>query len=251
MTTLERPEEQIDAARHIREAINGRLPSAQLQAVSDHWMEMAAARAGTIRDRARAASRARREERSSPRWHGLKVVARSLGMAWAAVMLSTLAVAIVTRPKLRAESAALDPDANELRLRVALGPLAFTSHAPALRGGFVDCWYGGGFVDLREATLDPAGAVLRVRAIFGGGQIIVPETWRMTAHVRGIGGLHDGRPGVDRAADAPHLTIEGVAMFGGFTVQSDLSEKEKTELEATVVKSSSAKPRRSAAVPAG
>jgi hypothetical protein len=119
-----------------------------------------------------------------------------------------------------------DPDADEVTVAAIFEPLTFRSRARSFRGGTLDCWYGGGVVDLREATLDPAGATLRVRAIFGGGQILVPETWRVKARVLGIGGLGDARPPVERPDDAPLLTIEGLAVFGGFGVMSELPEQQ-------------------------
>lgn len=36
--------------------------------------------------------------------------------------------------------------------------------------------------------------LLQVRAIFGGAQIVVPETWRVSTRVVGLGGIGDGRP---------------------------------------------------------
>ena len=156
-------------------------------------------------------------------------------------MLSTLTVALLSRSSTR-RLPAVDPEANEIRIRTDLGPLAFTSRASAFRGGVIDCWYGGGFVDLREATLDPAGAVLRVRAVFGGGQIIVPEGWRVALRVRGIGGMTDLRPAAERAEDAPLLTVEGIALFGGFSVESTLSPKTRADLEKAVREMRAAEP---------
>lgn len=117
-----------------------------------------------------------------------------------------------------------DPDADEVRLGATFDSLMFRSTASAFRGGTIVSWYGGGVIDLRSATLDPAGARLEVRAIFGGGQILVPDGWRVTTSVQGIGGVGDSRPKAERAPDAPHLTIEGFALFGGYGIQSELSE---------------------------
>jgi hypothetical protein len=114
-----------------------------------------------------------------------------------------------------------DAEANEISLLASFGPLEFASSAPAFRGGAVECWYGGGVVDLRAATLDPAGAHLTVRAVFGGGQIIVPPSWPVTTHVVGLGGIGDGRPKDAVDLTAPALSIEGVCLFGGFGVTSE------------------------------
>jgi len=249
MISMERETGPADVARLIREAVGARGSTVDLRQAADHWIEATGARGARIRDRARAASIAR-GDKGSGRFRGLRVALRSLGMVWAALMLSTLTVALLSRTKTREESAALEPDADEIRLRTALGPMAFTSRARAFRGGAIDCWYGGGFVDLREATLDPTGAVLRVRAVFGGGQIVVPDTWRVIARVRGIGGLNDGRPRTELPEDAPQLTIVGVALFGGFAVQSELPEAEMTQLRDAVARESIRTPRPTEAVSA-
>ena len=53
---------------------------------------------------------------------------------------------------------------------------------------------------------------------------MVPASWRVRSKVVGIGGLGDGRPRVEYEAEAPKLTIEGLAIFGGFGVTSELPE---------------------------
>ena len=91
------------------------------------------------------------------------------------------------------------PDADEVRLAAIFEPISFESRASSFRGGEIELWYGGGIIDLRGATLAPEGATLRIRAVFGGAQLLVPEIWRVTTRVMGIGGAGDGRPRVDRA----------------------------------------------------
>ena len=74
------------------------------------------------------------------------------------------------------------------RIAAIFEPLSFKSTASAFRGGTVELWYGGGIIDLRGATLAPEGAVITVKAIFGGCQIVVPASWNVVTHVRGVGG---------------------------------------------------------------
>lgn len=114
---------------------------------------------------------------------------------------------------------------DEVALTAILAPVEFESHATAFRGGSLLLWYGGGDVDLRGVMLDPAGATLTVRAIFGGGRIIVPETWIVDLRTRGIfGGAADIRPAFERAPDAPRLVIDGLTVFGGLAVFSSKPE---------------------------
>jgi hypothetical protein len=95
-------------------------------------------------------------------------------------------------------------------------------------------------IDLRRATLDPTGATLRVRAIFGGGQILVPDSWNVTGRVLGIGGLGDARGNIERDPGAPLLHIEGVAVFGGFALASNMIEAESRGLETAIARRAAA-----------
>lgn len=125
-------------------------------------------------------------------------------------------------------------DADEIRISGIFEPKVFRSTAKHFKGGAADFWFGGGVIDLREAVLDPSGARLQVRGVFGGGQIVVPETWHVTSHVIGLGGLGDSRPHAELAADAPHLIIEGRVLFGGFAITSEITEQEVRGLNQAV-----------------
>jgi hypothetical protein len=79
-------------------------------------------------------------------------------------------------------------------------------------------------LDLRDATLAPEGATLHVRAVFGGGQVLVPSDWKVVSTVRGVGGIQGTPEPKDDAADAPELVIEGLLVAAGFAVMSELDE---------------------------
>src|SRR5258708_27774174 len=119
-----------------------------------------------------------------------------------------------------------DPAADEIVAVAIFGPLDFHSTSGNCRGGQLECWYGGGVLDLRDATLAPEGATLHVRAVFGGGQILVPADWKVVSTVRGMGGLQDIRDAKGFAADAPELVIEGILIAAGFAVMSELQQGE-------------------------
>jgi hypothetical protein len=154
----------------------------------------------------------------------MKFIGRVITLLWRLLMLATIVGMIGAVIAKRQVVPLEDEEADEVRLAAIFGPMNFKSTAKAFRGGTIDCWYGGGAVDLRKATLDPAGAHFTVRAIFGGAQVVVPESWRVTSKVVGIGGAGDGRAQIGRAEDAPHVTIEGIALFGGFGVMSEMPE---------------------------
>jgi hypothetical protein len=108
---------------------------------------------------------------------------------------------------------------DEFDLVAIYDELSFSSHALAFRQGSVLTWYGGGTLDLTEANLDPAGATLVVRAIFGGIQLVVPQTWPVEIQVASVfGGVADARDQASVSPDAPRLTLTGTAVFGGVAV---------------------------------
>jgi hypothetical protein len=117
-----------------------------------------------------------------------------------------------------------DEAADEIVAVAIFGPLAFHSTSSSFRGGRLECWYGGGVLDLRDATLAPEGATLHVRAVLGGGQILVPSDWKVVSTVRGIGGVQVVPDAKGYAADAPELVVEGLLVAAGFAVTSELDE---------------------------
>ena len=159
------------------------------------------------------------------------IIRRLFMLLWTGLVLAMVLGAVGALAARRRIVPLAGADADEIRLRAIFEPIHFQSRATDFRGGTIDCWYGGGVVDLRDASLAAAGAELEVRAVFGGAQILVPEAWNVTANVVGIGGLGDTRPQTERDADAPRLTIEGYALFGGFAVTSDVPEDELRGLD--------------------
>jgi hypothetical protein len=155
----------------------------------------------------------------------MRIVGRVIAVLWVGLMVSMAGAAIAALNMKRRIVPRAEPDADDVHLAAIFEPIAFESRATSFRGGEVDLWFGGGIIDLRKATLDPAGARLEVRAIFGGCQVLVPAEWQMTTNVVGMGGAGDGRPKADRPLDAPHLTVEGIAFFGGMGITSDIPEE--------------------------
>jgi hypothetical protein len=130
--------------------------------------------------------------------------------------MGSAAVAAVTKRRVETTK---DPTSNEPTATSVFAGERFESHAPALRGGRVITWFAGHDVDLRGATLDPSGATLDLRTMYGGTQVAVPEGWRVESHVRSLFGgtqvdIHDA----DLPADAPLLELRGFSLFGGVRV---------------------------------
>jgi predicted membrane protein len=117
------------------------------------------------------------------------------------------------------------PESDEIGLVGIFDEASLTSTASSFRGGSMTDWFGGGDLDLRGATLDPDGARLTVRAIFGGGRIIVPDDWTVDVDVLPLfGGMSDTRETLEVRAGAPRLQIDGFVLFGGYAIVSATDE---------------------------
>jgi hypothetical protein len=146
-------------------------------------------------------------------------IIRLIFVGWIASMVVAAAAALQTK---RRVGATTDESADDIVATAIFGPLDYHSTAPAFRGGTVEMWYGGGVLDLRDAKMADGGATLHVRAVFGGGQILIPADWRVISNVRGMGGIQDVREAKGYAADGPVLTIDGLLIAAGVVVMSEV-----------------------------
>jgi predicted membrane protein len=91
------------------------------------------------------------------------------------------------------------------------------------KGGKISAVFGGMEVDLSQAKLAPGRNVLEIACVFGGAELIVPDTWFVTIEVTPVlGGFSDTRklhPG--RTVDpSSQLVIKGAVVFGGGEIKS-------------------------------
>jgi predicted membrane protein len=91
------------------------------------------------------------------------------------------------------------------------------------RGGRWIAVFGGSQVDFTEAELEGTETTLEIIAIFGGGEVIVPQNWEVV--VRGLalfGGHSDEtrRPIQEPAVPRKVLVITGAWVFGGFNIKN-------------------------------
>lgn len=93
----------------------------------------------------------------------------------------------------------------------------------AFEGGEFTAIFGGFDADLRRAAPSGNQARLDVFALFGGGEIKVPETWVVVNHATALFGGIDDKTQDDhsRAADpnSPRLILTGLVLFGGLEIR--------------------------------
>jgi hypothetical protein len=114
-----------------------------------------------------------------------------------------------------------DEESDELALVAVLDGIDMKSRAKAFRGGSMLAWLGGIDVDLRDAELAP-GARLTVNTLFGGVAIKTPPGWRIESNAKVIAGGVDVKTPAQDDPDAPVLILDGLAVFGGIAVGSQM-----------------------------
>jgi Cell wall-active antibiotics response 4TMS YvqF len=155
----------------------------------------------------------------------MRPLIRLLGLAFLAGLIIPPIAALVTKYRLGDQGrGTFLPEANDLDTALIFDGGEYTSTAPSFTGGELLTWYGGGRLDLRGATLAADGADLRIRAIFGGVQIIVPSTWRIESESTSIfGGVADQTDAPEDPA-APVLRVTTMAVFGGVAISNEAGE---------------------------
>ena len=158
------------------------------------------------------------------------MIGRVMRLIIGGFIATTVVAAIAALVAKRQIVSAGTTDSDEIQIAAIFDSARLESTAQSFRGGSILAWFGGVDLDLRNAKLDPGGADLTVRAIFGGGRLIVPADWVVDVRMLAIaGGAGDGRPAVDRRPDAPLIVVEGFALFGGLGIDSVKVESEKRD----------------------
>jgi hypothetical protein len=149
----------------------------------------------------------------------LRFLARLLGLVIGVSIVAGIVSALAALNFKKKAPQRPEPGADEIDFAAVMEGAEFVSSAPAFRGGRVICWYAGVDLDLREATLDAAGAELDVRTIFGGTRIVVaPGTPVRVSGPAIFGGAMNSTGAPEASADAPGLVVSGLTLFGGLQV---------------------------------
>ena len=117
------------------------------------------------------------------------------------------------------ETTAADDD---FKLMALMSGRQLFSHAPSLRTGSAVAAMGGIDIDLRDATMDPGGAHVSLKAYLGGIRLTVPAEWKVFVDqdLR-AGGIEVETPDPESLPDdAPRLTVEAIARSGGILIEA-------------------------------
>lgn len=90
------------------------------------------------------------------------------------------------------------------------------------RFGKVSAVFGGFHLDFTGAEMEGNQAVVQIEAIFGGGEIRIPPTWRVSVTAHEIAGaiVDETYSRPDAAAPAKVLIIHGTTVFGGVVIKN-------------------------------
>jgi hypothetical protein len=118
-------------------------------------------------------------------------------------------------------AAALDSDESDLDGIAVLGGIQRRITSQQFRGGRLTAFFGGFNVDLTGADIAGDTAVLEISALFGGGEVRVPNTWivDMQGHAL-LGGYSDETHQVAPGARPKRLIVQGTAVFGGVVIKN-------------------------------
>jgi predicted membrane protein len=111
--------------------------------------------------------------------------------------------------------------ANVLDEHAVFGGIQRRVDSQEFEGGQITAIFGGVHLDLRGAGTKKDEIAIEMNAIFGGVELLVPDTWDVTVRGEAIfGGFEDKtmRRREPPAGKRPHLIITGSAVFGGVTV---------------------------------
>lgn len=116
-------------------------------------------------------------------------------------------------------------DANDLRVGAIFDGTDARATSPALRRGDAVAWYGGLDLDLRDASLDPSGARLRIAAVFGSARVVVPAGWDVSVRPISVFGAVETDVRAETGS-GPRLAIDALALFGGVEITDRADEDE-------------------------
>lgn len=136
------------------------------------------------------------------------------------ISIGFFAVAIVMMTQLFRREREPTSTTDRVDSFVAFGGAEIASHSKHFEGGSVGSVFGGTELDLRDAELAPE-AELDVISVFGGTEIFVPYGWRVEMRGMPIFGGFENATKNDRdlADDAPVLSVDATALFGGVEVK--------------------------------
>jgi len=142
-------------------------------------------------------------------------ILKRIAIGWAIMMGANVIASLVVRKVVPAYGS--EPD-DEVSIVASMSGTAFISTAEALRSLSIVAYMGGVELDLTQATIVD-GALISIRAVMGGVDIVVPEGWRVETTTTVFMGGVDNKTNPDfEPESAPLLVIDVTAVMGGVDI---------------------------------
>ena len=142
-------------------------------------------------------------------------ILKRIAIGWAIMMGANVIASLVVRKVVPVYGT--EPD-DEVSIVASMSGTAFSSTADALRSLSIVAYMGGVELDLTQATIVD-GALISIRAIMGGVDIVVPEGWRVETTTTVFMGGVDNKTNPDfEPESAPLLVIDVTAVMGGVDI---------------------------------
>lgn len=114
----------------------------------------------------------------------------------------------------------ISADDSTINAGAYLGGHDFQNSSKDFRGGAATVFMGGCKIDLRSASIKKESAVIDVFAFWGGIEILVPDTWKVTVQGYPILGGIDDKTIPPKRASEKQLIIKGYAIMGGVEIKN-------------------------------
>jgi hypothetical protein len=144
----------------------------------------------------------------------------SSGLRFWPLLLVAVGVWIVVRSVTAAGPSGTVDSSARLSALAVLGGVDRRVTSSGFQGADITAFMGGGKLDLREATVAGAEAVVDILAVMGGFEIIAPPTWHVIVDVVPLMGGYEDKTHHPADPSAPRLRLRGFVMMGGLEVHN-------------------------------
>jgi hypothetical protein len=144
----------------------------------------------------------------------------SSGLRFWPLLLVAIGVWIVVRSVTAAGPSSTADSSARLSALAVLGGVDRRVTSDGFQGADITAFMGGGKLDLRDAKVAGAEAVIDILAVMGGFEIITPETWHVIVDVVPLLGGYEDKTRHPADPSAPRLRLRGFVMMGGLEVRN-------------------------------
>lgn len=144
----------------------------------------------------------------------------SAGLRFWPLLLVAFGVWIVVRSMTAAGPSGTMDSSARLSALAVLGGVDRRVTSAGFQGADITAFLGGGKLDLREAKMAGAEAVVDILAVMGGFEVLAPETWDVIVDVVPLMGGYEDKTRHPADASAPRLRLRGFVMMGGLEVRN-------------------------------